>query len=114
MNQINTTEFETLIKENYTFIYITATWCGPCKAFSPIVSEVAELYKDKVNFGKLDADLNSQKLEELGVKALPTVVIFKNGIETERMSGLTSKQKLVNTIEVLLDDSSNFATDEDF
>ena len=111
MKEINTTEFENLIQEDLSFIYVTAVWCGPCKAFSPIVSEVSEAYKDKVNFGKLDADANSSKLEELQIKGIPTILIFKNGVEVDRTSGLKSKQNLISMIESHL---TEFSSEEDF
>lgn len=111
MKEINTSEFEDLIKEELSFVYVTAIWCGPCKAFSPIVSEVSEVYKNKVNFGKLDADANSGKLEELQIKGIPTILIFKNGVEVDRTSGLKSKQNLISMIESHL---TEFSSEEDF
>lgn len=112
IQEIDIEQFENLTQNDYAFIYITAVWCGPCKAFSPIVTEVSEIYGEKLKFGKLDADKNSTKLEELGVKALPTVILFKNGKEVERISGLKSKQNLITMIESHL--QTTFSSDEDF
>lgn len=112
MKEINTNDFENSIQDNLCLIYVTAVWCGPCKVFSPIVTEISEVYKDKMSFGKMDADLNTSKLEELGIRALPTVLIFKNGVEVDRSSGLKSKQNLISMIESYL--TSEFSNEEDF
>ena len=114
MKEINTSEFESLISNDYSFVYITAVWCGPCKAFSPIVTEISEAYKEKMSFGKLDADQNSEKLTELGVKALPTIISYRNGSEVERASGLQSKQRLTYIIENTFSSVDNFDNDEEF
>lgn len=114
MKEINTLDFEAAINDNFSFIYITATWCGPCKAFSPIVNEVSESYKDKIPFFKVDADDSSLVLSELGVKALPTIITFRNGVEVERASGLQTKQKLISIIENTISTSDTFSNDEDF
>lgn len=111
MKEINSLQFEEIMKEAYSLIYVTATWCGPCKVFSPIVSEVSNVYEEKIKFGKIDADLDSVVVEKLGVKALPTIIIFKEGKEINRNSGLLSKQKLLTMIESSID---NFSNDEDF
>lgn len=105
-------DYQNLIQSPLSLVYITAVWCGPCKAFSPLVSEIAEVYQDKLSFAKLDADKMSEQINLLNVRSIPTVIIFKNGQEIQRFSGVKSKLELINSIESNL--THNFSSDEDF
>jgi thioredoxin 1 len=75
-----------------------AEWCGPCKKLAPVYEEVSEEIED-VNFGKVDMEENQELGTELGVRALPTLVIMKDGEEVARKSGAMPKQKLKSWIE---------------
>ena len=55
-----------------------ATWCGPCKAMSPIIEKVAELHPE-INVYKVDTDENPESATEYGVMSIPTLIVFKNG-----------------------------------
>ena len=112
MIQLTSKDLDKSISKDLSLVYITAVWCGPCKSFSPIVTEISESYKEKINFFKLDADESSSKVEEFGIKSIPTILIFKDGQEIDRLSGVKSKQNLTNIIESKLTDTFN--TNEDF
>ena len=72
-----------------TLKYFTATWCGPCQRFKPIMQEVAnEGYS--VQF--IDIDSQKDTAEQYNVRSVPTVVIEENGSEVDRLIGATSKQ----------------------
>ncbi len=70
-----------------------AEWCGPCKKLSPIFNEVSEEV-DSVKFGKVDMQENQQLGTQFGVRALPTLLIVKNGEEVARSSGVMKKEEL--------------------
>ncbi len=70
-----------------------AEWCGPCQKLKPRFEEASEEIED-VNFGKVDMEENQDLGTENGVRALPTLVIFKGGEEVARHSGLMSKDEL--------------------
>jgi thioredoxin 1 len=72
-----------------------ADWCGPCKAMAPVLKEVAEEIKDQARIIKVNIDRNSRAADELGIRAVPTFVIFKNGKEQWRHAGMIDKQTLL-------------------
>jgi thioredoxin 1 len=81
--------------------YFSAVWCGPCKTFSPVVSEVKSEYSSIVNISKLDVDDNSDIAKEYNVQSIPTLIYFRDGKEVSRTSGALSKQELIRNISVL-------------
>ena len=71
-----------------------AQWCGPCRALTPILEEVAGSHSDKVTFAKMNIDENPQIPSQYGVMSIPTLILFKNGqVEAVKM-GLLSKSQL--------------------
>ena len=73
----------------------TATWCGPCKALAPIISELADSLDGKVKVGKLDVDDSPITAGKFGVRGVPTIMLFRNGERAAQHVGLTTKQKLL-------------------
>ena len=72
-----------------------ATWCGPCKELSPTIDAVAEKYKGKVKFARVDVDKNPKITTKYGVEAMPTLKIFKNGAVVDQSVGCIPKEALV-------------------
>lgn len=75
-----------------------ATWCMPCKAMAPVIDEIASQTKGKVKVGKVDVDKNGPIANQFGIQAIPTIIIFKDGIPVERLVGIQSKAALVNAL----------------
>lgn len=75
-----------------------AEWCGPCKKLAPIYEELSEEIDD-VNFGKVDMEESQQLGTQLGVRALPTLVIMKGDNEVARTTGAMPKKKLESWIQ---------------
>ncbi len=69
-----------------------AAWCGPCKALSPVVDEVAAAYEGKVKVGKMDVDNSPATPQRYGVRGIPTLLIFKNGQVQEQIVGYVSRE----------------------
>jgi len=75
--------------------YFTATWCGPCKAFKPVMNEVAgEGYS--IQF--IDIDQNKTLASQYGVRSVPTTVIEENGVEVDRFVGVLPKESVKNKL----------------
>lgn len=75
-----------------------AEWCGPCKKLAPRFEEVSEELED-VNFGKVDMEENGDIGTNEGVRALPTLIIYRNGDEVARQSGAMNKSDLKQWIQ---------------
>jgi thioredoxin 1 len=69
-----------------------AEWCGPCKSIAPLLDELADEYQGKVKIGKVNIDEYQTLATEYGVRAIPTLLIIKNGQVTEQMVGAKSKR----------------------
>jgi thioredoxin 1 len=75
-----------------------ATWCMPCKAMAPVIEEIASQTIGKVKVGKVDIDKNGPLANQFGIRAIPTVLIFKDGKLMESFTGVQSKAALVNAL----------------
>jgi thioredoxin 1 len=76
-----------------------AQWCGPCKAISPILEDIAQHYGDKVKIVKLDVDSNPATPPKFGVRGIPTLILFKDGQVIATQVGLLNKTALVSFID---------------
>ncbi len=74
-----------------------ADWCGPCKMVAPIIDEIANERPDIV-VGKINVDESSELAEKYGVMSIPTLIVFKDGVETERVVGLLPKANILAMI----------------
>jgi len=79
-----------------------APWCGPCRAVSPIIDELAKEFAGKVKVGKLNVDENSKVAGQYNVMSIPSVVFFKNGQPIRTMIGVQSKENYKQAIEETL------------
>ena len=85
---------ETLQNNRVVLVDFWAGWCGPCRALAPTIEELAEEYAGKALVAKLDVDKNPGKAECYQVFSIPTLIVFKDGCEVERLVGLCAKGKL--------------------
>lgn len=83
--------FDKLI-EKEAIVDFYATWCGPCKMFGPVFEDAS--LKNDINFVKVDVDKYSEIAREYGVMTIPTVILFKDGVEVKRNIGFMSEEEL--------------------
>ncbi len=76
-----------------------ADWCGPCKSIGPIVEELANEYDGKLDVRKVDVDDNPGLASQLGIRGIPTLILFKDGQPVETVVGLVSKSALTDVID---------------
>ena len=79
-----------------------ATWCGPCRMVSPIISELAEQYDGKIVVGKCDVEENEDLAVEFGIRNIPTILFFKNGQVFDKIVGAQGKAKIEEKFQALI------------
>ena len=75
-----------------------APWCGPCKMFAPIFNETSKKYPLKAVFAKVDTELEQTLGSKYHIMSIPTLVVFKNGVEVKRVSGALDPLRLSNLV----------------
>ena len=75
-----------------------ADWCGPCKMLAPILKQVKEVLGDKIKIIKIDVDKNQPLAAKYQVKGVPTMLLFKNGKQVWRQSGVLQKEEIIKVI----------------
>jgi len=71
-----------------------AEWCGPCKAIAPVLEELDGEYQDRLQIAKMDVDSNSRTPAQFGIRSIPTLILFKNGVVEAQQVGAVSKRQL--------------------
>ena len=91
--------FEEKVLNNKKTVLIDfwASWCGPCKMLSPIVSEIAEENSD-IDVGKINVDEEAELSLEFSIMSIPTLIVFKDGKAVKKSIGLVSKQEILELI----------------
>lgn len=91
--------FEKIIKsEKPVLIDFFATWCGPCKVLGPILKEVKDNLGDRISIIKIDVDKNQQVASQYQVRGVPTMILFQNGKQLWRESGVLDKSAIIKII----------------
>ncbi|HSM73801.1 MAG TPA: thioredoxin [Desulfobacterales bacterium] len=93
---------EVLKSDKPVLVDFWAPWCGPCRAIAPVIDELVTVYGDRVKFTKCNVDDNPVTPGKFGIKAIPTLIFFKEGSVVEQVTGMVAKSKLEETIKSIL------------
>ncbi len=100
---ITDSNFDELLKTGKPMVVdFWAEWCGPCKMIGPIIEELSHEFEDKVIIGKLDVDENNDVTSRFGIRNIPTILFFKDGVQVDKQVGATQKSVFIQKIEGLL------------
>ena len=101
VNEVNDSDFQgnVLSADKPVLVDFWAAWCGPCRMIAPAVEAVAEQFNGKASIYKMDVDNNMDTPSRLGIKGIPTLILFKSGQEQERIVGAVSKDAIAKLVE---------------
>ncbi len=93
---------EVIQAEKPVLVDFWAPWCGPCKAIGPVIQELSKTYGQQVKFAKCNVDENPMTPGKFGIKAIPTLIFFKNGKVADQIIGMVPKARLEETLKTVL------------
>ncbi len=93
-------EAEVLKSDKPVFVDFWAEWCVPCKAVAPVIDQLAKEYKGKMIFAKVDVEQSPETASFLGIRSIPTMILFHKGEEKERLVGSFPKSRIQETIDI--------------
>ena len=93
------TNFDSIINsEKPVLIDFFATWCGPCKTLAPILKQVKDNLAERITILTIDVDKNQKLASKYQVRGVPTIILFQNGKQLWRQSGVLSQDEIIKTI----------------
>jgi thioredoxin 1 len=95
--------FDSEINQNEKVVLVDfwAEWCGPCKLIAPLIDEIAREKNGALTVGKVNIDENQNPSFKFNIRAIPTLLLFKNGQVRDQVTGMTSKKDLLGRIAAL-------------
>lgn len=98
LTELTDTNYAEFVNQPLSLVDIWAPWCKPCTQISPIIDQLSIDFVGKISVGKLNADNCPNIINELGIRGIPTILIYKNGEIVDRITGMTTKSKLSEMI----------------
>jgi thioredoxin 1 len=93
---------EVLEAQQPVVVDFTATWCAPCRFIAPILDTLAAEYQGQMKFTKVDVDVNQDTAQQYGIRAMPTLLVFKGGKVVKQLVGAMPRKKLEDELRPLL------------
>ena len=94
-----TFEADVLKSDRPVLVDYWAEWCGPCKMIAPILDDVSRDYGDRLQVAKMNVDENQQVPAQFGIRGIPTLILFKNGVPAAQKVGALAKGQLTSFID---------------
>ncbi|WP_138502634.1 thioredoxin [Nostoc sp. PA-18-2419] len=98
-------EFDVVLngsEEQVVVVDFTASWCGPCRLIAPLMEQLAEEYKGRAKVVKVDVDSNKPIFKQFGLRSIPAVLFFKDGVLAETIVGVSPYEQFTNAVDKLL------------
>ena len=99
IKELTDENFEKEISKGVFLVDFHATWCGPCRMLAPIMEEVATHFENKASVAKLDIDSQQKVAAEYQVTSVPTLILFIDGKEKDRLVGLRNFEEIKEFVE---------------
>ena len=99
---LNYPNFDTVVGKSMILVDFWADWCGPCKMQDPILDELAKDMDGQILIGKVNVDDNRTLASKYGIMSIPTMILFKNGEQLHRFSGVQSQERIMHTLKKYL------------
>jgi thioredoxin 1 len=103
LKQLTDGDFDAIIaSDTPCLVDFWAPWCGPCKAIGPVVEELSNEYAGKATIAKMNVDDNPATPGKFGIRAIPTLILFKNGEVVDQVTGAVGKSQLITMLDKAL------------
>ena len=98
--ELTSENFDSKTSKGFWLVDFWAEWCAPCKMLNPIFTAVSDEFKGKINFGKVDVDIQNDLAQNFEVLSIPALLFIKDGEIVDRTVGLISKDALISKIKM--------------
>jgi thioredoxin 1 len=98
----STFESEVLQSDQPVLVDFWAEWCGPCKALAPVVDSIATEYEGRARVVKVDVDAAEELAAKYRIDSIPTLIVFRNGVEMQRIVGQVPKGEITSALDAAL------------
>ena len=97
---VNSNEFVENVEnaKGVVVVDFSATWCGPCKMLTPVFEAASDKIGARAKFFKIDIDQNNNVAQKYRISAVPTMIIFKDGVPVENLAGFMPEQNITNKV----------------